>query len=146
MSFRHTAIEPPDVGWDHYDSARTFHQRWIVGPMRLALQIAFYALLMYTPLILYTISYLRNAKAVPADFAMTLLGILFSSGNGVVGLMFYWIAEALPFRHGGKRSIGSRRRCRFGMGVRDGPEMIMFQGHLETGGGRYPGSVSRSPR
>ena len=47
---------------------------------------------------IYTIGFLREAKNLPSDFATTLLGIMFSSGNGVVGVFFFYIADVMPFR------------------------------------------------
>ncbi|CAD7947960.1 unnamed protein product [Amoebophrya sp. A120] len=91
--------EPVDILWDNYDQSRSFYRKWLRPFVKFSWQILFYALLMYAPSIIYTIHYLNEAQSLPTQFTVTLLGILFSSGNGVVGVMFYYYSETMPFRY-----------------------------------------------
>ncbi|CAD7950716.1 unnamed protein product [Amoebophrya sp. A120] len=99
MIFERHNVEPGDILWGNFDTSKSFYESWIGGPIRFVIQIVLYGLLMYAPAIVFILNSLQESANVPSGWAMTFLGILFSSGNGVVGLMFWYIAVALPFRY-----------------------------------------------
>ncbi|CAD7948357.1 unnamed protein product [Amoebophrya sp. A25] len=95
---RRDHVQPGDILWDSFDSSKTFLQSWVYGPLGFVVQIILYGFLMYAPAVIFMLNSLQDSATVPQGWSMTILGILFSSGNGVVGLMFWYIAVALPFR------------------------------------------------
>eukprot|EP00392_Amoebophrya_sp_AT5.2_P010238 g10291.t1 len=99
LHFKRANTEPGDILWGNHDSSKSFLENWVYGPMRFAVQIVLYGLLMYAPAIIFILNSLQESANVPQGWAMTFLGILFSSGNGVIGLMFWNIAVALPFAY-----------------------------------------------
>ncbi|CAD7951488.1 unnamed protein product, partial [Amoebophrya sp. A25] len=105
IDFARASHEPTDILWDHFWQDGTFYYRWVKPLLHFGAWIIFYSLLMYTPLVVYTINFLNDSKALPTKFTVTLLGILFSSGNGTVGVMFYYYSETMPFHYGDKFRI-----------------------------------------
>jgi len=99
LTIHRCAVDPIDILWENFHTHKSFVDNWIRGPMGFVIQIILYGLLMYAPAIIFMVKSLKESSHVPASWSMTILGIIFSSGNGVVGLMFWKIATNLPFRY-----------------------------------------------